>query len=175
MYSLKVPERLYMKRYPTDQSPFHEGIRQRLNVILLESSPSDGSQPLRLQRYINSKKIIAAFPLHTSSSLTILRSSWLRLSQLPWNLPLEDIKEYFGNKIALFYYFLGHYSLWLIIPSLIGIPFQIAVYVTENYSGPWIPGFSFFISIWSICMLEYWKRKEKTIGKSSCHSIRVPI
>jgi hypothetical protein len=25
-----------------------------------------------------------------------------------------------------------------------------------------LPAFSFFIALWAVCMLEFWKRKEKT-------------
>lgn len=35
------------------------------------------------------------------------------------------------------------------------------MFATSNYSHPIIPFFALFIALWSIVMLEYWKREEK--------------
>lgn len=48
--------------------------------------------------------------------------------------------------------------------QIIGLPFQIAVFAINDYSAPFLPFYSFFISLWAVCMLEFWKRKEKTIA-----------
>jgi hypothetical protein len=44
------------------------------------------------------------------------------------------------------------------------LPFQIAVFVINDYSAPFLPPYSFFISLWAVVMLEFWKRKEKRIA-----------
>lgn len=36
-------------------------------------------------------------------------------------LSLDDICHYFGVKIGLYFAFLGHYTLWLLLPSVMGI------------------------------------------------------
>jgi hypothetical protein len=31
-----------------------------------------------------------------------------------------------------------------------------------RFSAPFLPVYSFFIALWAVCMLEFWKRKEKS-------------
>lgn len=52
--------------------------------------------------------------------------------------------------------------MWLFTPSLIGLAFQLVVWVTLNFSHPVLPFYSLVITVWSIYMLEYWKRQEAT-------------
>jgi len=56
---------------------------------------------------------------------------------------------------------MNHVITWLILPAIVGIAFQIVVWVTDNYSSPVLPFFSIVIVLWAITMLEFWKRKEK--------------
>jgi hypothetical protein len=164
-YSQNISESLYRKETSTDLHPFREILRLKLSALLLESKPADGGQKLKIRRYLSRRDILACFPLHTPLNLAQLKSSWLPWKVYPWAIPLEDIKEYYSEKIAMYFYFVGHLAQWLIAPAVIGIPFQIAVFALNDYSAPFIPAFSFFVSVWAIVTLELWKRKESTIGK----------
>lgn len=59
---------------------------------------------------------------------------------------------------------MGHYTHWLLIPSLIGLPIQIICWTNNNYNTPGQVGFACLLVIWAVCMLEYWKRKEKSLA-----------
>lgn len=59
---------------------------------------------------------------------------------------------------------MAHYTHWLLIPSLIGLPVQIICWSENNYNTPGQVGFACLLVIWAVCMLEFWKRKEKTLA-----------
>jgi hypothetical protein len=42
------------------------------------------------------------------------------------------------------------------------VNFTIDNTLTCTFAAPFLPVYSFFIALWSVCMLELWKRKEKT-------------
>lgn len=123
---------------------------------------------------IKKKTCAAFFPLHNYSDRAALCDEWLNCrgrAILPWNQPFDKIKNYLGEKMCLHFYFLSHLSYWLCMPAFVGIPVQIirwygAADGDSLHGGTRIGvvAFAFFISLWGITMLEYWKRFENTVA-----------
>jgi anoctamin-10/anoctamin-7 len=141
-------------------SPFPMNVRLKLTYLLLQASPSQGGAGLELRGLLSSKHILGYFPLHDDEERKRLSADWLTWVQAPWNQPIDAVKEYLGEKIALYFTFLGHYTTWLIFPSILGLICQIIVASTGDFSHPILPFFGLFIAMWSVFMLEFWKRKE---------------
>ncbi|KAJ1549267.1 hypothetical protein HK405_006790 [Cladochytrium tenue] len=85
--------------------------------------------------------------------------------------PLRKIRNYFGEKIAFYFSFLGFYTVWLLFPGLIGL--VVFLYgllgaksernesVFDNAMTPW---FALFMSTWALVFLEFWKRQNSTLS-----------
>lgn len=145
-------------------NPFVKGLRLKLLYLLLQAPKSQGGCDIQLSKLLLKKKILAIYPLHNSEEGDELLERIWDKKTFPWDVDIEDVRSYFGEKIGLFFVFLAHYSFWLIWPSIIGLAFQCVVWGTGNYSHPVIPFFSVLITLWSILMLEYWKRAEATVA-----------
>jgi hypothetical protein len=159
-YSRRMPESLYYRELG-EKTPFTNALRCKLTNQLIEKKPPTGGQNLKIKRYLHiSKTLRGCFSLHDVQQKNELEKKWMRYPIVPWKQPYDDITAYFGEKICLYFIFLGHYSWWLIVPSIIGIPLQIAVFAMNDYSAPFLPFYSYFIALWGIVMLEYWKRAE---------------
>lgn len=159
-YSRKIDEKLYWKE-DGESHPFRELIRLKLAALILESRVQ-GSQNLKIRRYLRNGWLKAVFPLHDRQKTELLE---YKMNQYPkQKLPLDDIKEYFGEKIALYFAFTEHSAKWLLFPAIIGLPLQVAVFAMNDYNAPFLPVFSVLIALWAVFMLELWKRKEKTIA-----------
>ncbi|XP_053958995.1 uncharacterized protein LOC128863716 isoform X1 [Anastrepha ludens] len=101
--------------------------------------------------------IVQVFPLHETRSLALLQNSWVK--QIFSSQPLDDIAEYFGVKVALYFAWLGHYTCALGVPAVFG---------TILYASLWGKGqtaqdmghviFSLFNVAWASLYLEAWKR-----------------
>lgn len=137
----------------------------------------------RRKKVIESIKsqLTEVYALHNRDKVAQLTRIWLdKWSVMPWNQPFHDIRNYFGEKIAIYYVFVGHYCYWLLVPVTVGLPLQLAVWgiqihrhinddqlddtLNSPYSNHFSPVFSFFIALWAVCMLEFWKRKEKSVS-----------
>jgi uncharacterized membrane protein YeaQ/YmgE (transglycosylase-associated protein family) len=129
---------------------------------MLRAPKRDGGCSLEIAQLLRKKKILAYYPLHDRKATKIIMGKTWKWSVWPWNMPVEDVREYFGEKIAMYFVYVGHYSYWLIIPAIVGIIFQIVVWATQNYSHPVLPFYALLISLWCIVMLEYWKRQQST-------------
>ncbi|KAJ3105996.1 hypothetical protein HDU97_007180 [Phlyctochytrium planicorne] len=92
-----------------------------------------------------------------------------QFAQLLGVQPFRKIRNYFGEKVAFYFSFLGFYTLWLYFPSLLGI--VVFVYgITQTpddlysaFDNTLTVPFSFFMAVWVATMLEVWKRQEVTL------------
>ena len=78
------------------------------------SSKSKGGCGLDLQTLLDNGCLEGAYPLHDSLALTEIELHWFKLSQAPWKLRIDDIMDYFGEKIGLQMAWLCHYTTWLL-------------------------------------------------------------
>ena len=126
--------------------------RQALLEHMIESKIRQAVKEKKLQP----KTKIDFFPLHDndgegSRDLVWLRTEWarplrpqrllavLRLWQNPHNgldEPIAEVRDYFGDQIAIYFAFLGFYTRWLTYPAFFGLAFQIwSVVVGEDNLG----------------------------------------
>ncbi|CAM9682989.1 unnamed protein product, partial [Phaeothamnion confervicola] len=82
----------------------------------------------------------------------------------PHKQPFEEIRQYFGEKIGLYFVFLGHYTTWLVSLSIVGVIVFLNVLIELTCDAVLIPYMCIFVSFWSVLLLEYWKRREGTIA-----------
>ena len=59
--------------------------------------------------------------LHTLNSRQILYWHWARWQCAGKYQPLDNIREYFGEKISIYFAWLGFYTCWLIPVALVGV------------------------------------------------------
>lgn len=102
------------------------------------------------------------FPLHDRVERLKLKDKWFRWFSSPWAQPLIPIRNYFGEQIAFYFCWLGHYTKWLVAPALVGLAVYVHQNVAQTTSVRELPFYGIFIALWSTLFLEFWKRKERT-------------
>jgi len=53
-----------------------------------------------------------------------------------------------GEKIGLYFKFIITYTSFLIIPSIVAIPFNIVVWNSNDYSNPVLPFYGLLLPLW---------------------------
>jgi hypothetical protein len=167
-YSQRVDERVYAPAprppsAPLPPHPFKDSVKLKLEWTILESRVG-GQENLKVRRYLRSGWLRGCFPLHHGGGADTLLFALNRFPLRAHSLPLYQIKEYFGEKVGLYFAFMEHLCRCLAPPALIGVPLQVAVFVLDDYSAPFLPFFSYFIAVWAVVMLELWKRREKALA-----------
>ena len=154
-----VPQKIYW-RPEGYQHPFYPFVRLRLLKYMSESRHKLG-MALKIDDEIEKGHVIKFFPLHNEESLKKLRDEWPpNLYKWRWRQPLDDVKDYFGVKIALYFAFIEYYNLILRYPAFLGLALQIVVYATKNNDHVLLPFYSVFILLWSQLFLDLWELKE---------------
>ncbi|XP_067948258.1 anoctamin-10-like isoform X2 [Watersipora subatra] len=96
------------------------------------------------------------FPLH-DKSLTRLESIWYKSASLFRRQPLNEITEYYGETVGMYFAFLDYYTSSLRIPAAVGFIFYwFEFHKTSLYSLIILAAFNL---IWSTAFLESWKRR----------------
>ncbi|KAL6036764.1 hypothetical protein STEG23_014998 [Scotinomys teguina] len=161
----------------------------------------------------------AAFPLHDGplsavpensqvlelTQRQVLFQHWARWGKWSKYQPLDHVRRYFGEKVALYFAWLGFYTGWLLPAAVVGtvvflvgcflvfsdIPTQELCHSSDGFDMcPLCPDcsfwllssactlaqagrlfdhggtvfFSFFMALWAVLLLEYWKRKSATLA-----------
>ncbi|XP_069698819.1 anoctamin-4-like [Periplaneta americana] len=101
--------------------------------ILSRTKFGPGSREFGIQRLLNANIYVAAYPLHEGTYIednvdgerTARRKlfvEWADLMSTFYKMqPIHLVKEYFGEEVALYFDWLGHYTKMLVIASVLGI------------------------------------------------------
>jgi len=134
--------------------------RLKLIQSVIAARLNEGGCHLDIPKLKKNKCILALFPFHDKEELYELQLNWLTWS-LPNSQPFDEIKDYMGEKIGLYFVWLGHYTVFLFWGAVIGFLAWINVALKDNDpDAEVIPYFSVFIALWVTVYLESWKRKE---------------
>lgn len=153
-------ESLYAKT--ADGACFRGVDRLKLMYSIMTSKPADGGCGLNLGKLKQTQALLAYMPLHDKKEQLVVMRQSVQLVQMPWHWPSELVKDYYGEKVGLYFVWLAHYTTWLIVPSIVGVGVWIHIASTNNDpNAPSVPFFAGFVAIWSTLYLESWKRTEK--------------
>ena len=82
---------------------------------------------------------------------------------------MQNVREYFGEKVALYFAWLGFYTVWLLIPAILGalmiVLYSVRGYIyTENHEDWFLISFECCIAVWAVLYKQGWDRHEKAIA-----------
>ncbi|XP_027876430.1 anoctamin-8 isoform X2 [Xiphophorus couchianus] len=102
------------------------------------------------------------FPLHEQRILNQLMTSWVQA--VCERQPLDDICDYFGVKIGMYFAWLGFYTNSMLYPAVIGFLLWILVEDDQTSQDICCVVFALFNVIWATLFLERWKRREAELA-----------
>ncbi|EHB05367.1 Anoctamin-8 [Heterocephalus glaber] len=97
------------------------------------------------------------FPVHEQRILNRLMKSWVQA--VCENQPLDDICDYFGVKIAMYFAWLGFYTSAMVYPAVFGSVLYTFTEADQTSRDVSCVVFALFNVIWSTLFLEEWKRR----------------
>ncbi|XP_069820500.1 anoctamin-8 isoform X2 [Dendropsophus ebraccatus] len=97
------------------------------------------------------------FPVHEQRILSRLMKSWVQA--VCERQPLDEICEYFGVKIAMYFSWLGFYTSSLIYPAIFGMMLWFFTESDQTSRDICCVVFALFNVVWATLFLEGWKRR----------------
>ncbi|KAK2550527.1 Anoctamin-7 [Acropora cervicornis] len=133
---------------------FTETERTRVVYEIMETAPFGKRQKgeIGINRLVEEGVFTAGYPLHVGlaelpkewkegpdgpeeiklNKRQILKEYWARWGKWYKYQPLDHIREYFGEKIGIYFAWLGQYTAWLLMPSFIGLLVFLYGIITMN-------------------------------------------
>ncbi|XP_057612456.1 anoctamin-5 [Chionomys nivalis] len=114
---------------------FPSSARNRIVYYILSRCPfgvEEGKKKIGIERLLNSNTYLSAYPLHDGqywkpsrtphiNERYTLHQNWARFSYFYKEQPLDLIRNYYGEKIGIYFVFLGYYTEMLLIAALVGL------------------------------------------------------
>ncbi|RKF57030.1 Uncharacterized protein OnM2_077066 [Erysiphe neolycopersici] len=132
-----------------------EAERLRTIYLLITGTKAEGGIGIT-PNFGDWKNVASIFPLHDyefNKEITRKLNSKYILDAKT----LSEIKDHFGDRIALYFTFLQSYLMFLIFPAGIGLFAWI-------FLGQYSPIFAGLNTLWSIIFVEFWKKQEKHLA-----------
>jgi hypothetical protein len=149
--------------------PFKQVDRIKLIISILQNKITDDppGAGLNIGEMAAKRVTCGQFPIQNYEDLVRLQKRWLVLWSWPWNQPLEDIRDYFGERIGFYFLYLQHYVTSLIPMALLGLATLIYNLLIEE-GGIAMYILDIFLAcamlVWSTLFIEYWKRLQSIKG-----------
>lgn len=146
-----------------DGSVFTELDRQRLVQSLISSRAERDGAEQDITLLYRTGVLYKFFPLHKYDDQMWLWDNWAK--KLISHQPVDQIRDYFGEKVGFYFGFLGYTVKWLIPMAVIGLAIFVLQAIPNiasyrfNYVGSVF--WSIMMPIWATLFVEFWKRKSE--------------
>lgn len=150
--------------------PFKQVDRIKLIISILQNRITDEIPGAGLNIGEMAAKFVTLgqFPITNPEDLNNLQKHWLKLWQWPWDQPLDEVRDYFGERIGFYFLYLQHYCTALLGPAILGVVvvcLQILVDVniisaTPIVQSSWGVAFVTIMLVWSSLYVEFWKKTQ---------------
>ncbi|XP_054997772.1 anoctamin-5 isoform X4 [Sorex araneus] len=147
----------------------------------------DGKKKIGIERLLNSRTYKSAYPLHDGqywkpseppnpvNERYLLCKNWAQFTNFYKEQPLNLIKDYYGEKVGIYFVFLGYYTKMLIFAAIVGFLFFVygLFSVNQNATSNEIcdPDIGGQIIMCPLCdfLCEYWRLNSTCLSSKLSH------
>lgn len=145
------------KAYPRPEAIFLETDRIRvIDYIIRESGHNCAG--LDLGTLMHEGDVLHYYPMHENKELMALDNDW-SLAFLA-AVHIKKVRDYFGERIGLYFLFMSHLNTYLIPPAVIGFVLMIVNPVVYGTPDNWTAlALCPLVGVWTTLFVHFWRRK----------------
>eukprot|EP00929_Paragymnodinium_shiwhaense_P010239 TRINITY_DN1147_c0_g2_i1.p1 TRINITY_DN1147_c0_g2~~TRINITY_DN1147_c0_g2_i1.p1 ORF type:complete len:733 (-),score=206.42 TRINITY_DN1147_c0_g2_i1:354-2552(-) len=142
-------------RYPKPDAIFRVVDRIQLVDYIVRSSDHNCAG-VDVGQLMHDKDVTHYFPMHENAKLRDLDKDWF--SAFAWGTKIDKVRDYYGERIALYFLFISHLLKWLMLPAVAGFGLWFVDMIDgtpDNYTSlPLCVG----MGLWSVFFVHFWRR-----------------
>jgi len=103
--------------------------------------------------------ILHYYPLHENKELELLDNDWFNC--FVTGLHINRVRDYFGERIALYFLFMSHLQLYLLLPAAVGLVLWVvqSPLVLGTPDNPTAIPLCIAVGFWGTLFVHFWRRK----------------
>lgn len=147
--------------YPEAKAIFRTADRIQLIDHIIRSADHDCAG-IDVGQLLHDQDLLHYFPLHENRRLVDLDKDWFKA--FVWGTSIHKIRDYYGERIAMYFLFLSHFTKWLMLPAICGASLHLVsvVYGTpDNYTGLVVV---VGVVFWASFFIHWWRRLASTFA-----------
>mmetsp|Transcript_102855 Transcript_102855/g.160464 ORF Transcript_102855/g.160464 Transcript_102855/m.160464 type:complete len:777 (+) Transcript_102855:320-2650(+) len=153
------------KTFTHDDFPSEDAIfstRDKITLVhYIISAKDKDCAGINVGKMLHTEELKFYFPLHEETIVRELGSKIALLSWLQMNPEFAlNVRDYFGEKVALYFLFMSFYWKAWLVPAVLGVLVQMCDVLFMTPDNITAVPFCIFISVWSVLLPHFWKRQE---------------
>lgn len=142
--------------YPQKDAIFRTVDRLRLIDHIVRSGDHNCAG-VDVGQLLHDGHLIHYFPLHEQRDLEDMDKDWFKTFVMGRNI--HKVRNYFGERIALYFLFMSHFIKWLLIPTVVGTflcVIDLFFGTSNNFTAVFI---CIGVGLFSTTFIHFWRRK----------------
>ena len=137
--------------------PFGAVARIKLLISLIRTDAG-----YDLPHMLDQGQVLGFFPYRDLKIASPLFDKIKDYRSLPWDLEIDDLKDYLGEQLGFYFGVLAHFTSLLVPLSAIGLLVFLLLVITDSLStgGFLTPLYALAVCAWSQITIELWKRTQ---------------
>ncbi len=140
--------------------------RIRLIESLIVDRHEHGGAEVQVETLCAQRKVRMFYAVHDRFHVALLTRRWIK--HAGFRQPLNKVRKYLGEKIGFYFAFVGFYTMWLVLPAVLGIlVFGYGFIADGDLSRSdtiLTPYYALFLAVWMALFLEFLKRYQCSLA-----------
>eukprot|EP01012_Entosiphon_sulcatum_P035121 TRINITY_DN4459_c0_g2_i1.p1 TRINITY_DN4459_c0_g2~~TRINITY_DN4459_c0_g2_i1.p1 ORF type:complete len:973 (+),score=217.71 TRINITY_DN4459_c0_g2_i1:45-2921(+) len=136
--------------------------RQRLLLKVIKTAQDFGGAGIEVDDLKRYGLVKLFFPLHNTKAKDVLAKNWATFRAIHRKQKIGLVRDYFGEKVALYFAWLGFYTQVLVVPAIAGIALAVVEATTDKLGGGVI--YTFVLVVWASLFVVLWHRREAELA-----------
>mmetsp|Transcript_33029 Transcript_33029/g.68964 ORF Transcript_33029/g.68964 Transcript_33029/m.68964 type:complete len:739 (-) Transcript_33029:239-2455(-) len=145
--------------YPQPGAIFRTVDRIRLVDYIVRNTDHDCAG-VDIGQMMHDSELLHYFPLHETRKLVDLDKDWFKA--FTWGTHIDKVRDYFGERIGLYFLFMSHFNKWLSVATILGVGLwlvDLIVGTPDNFTAIF---FCIAMGFWSTFIIHFWRRTAAT-------------
>merc|ERR1740138_295032 len=145
--------------YPKPDAIFRTADKIRLIDYIARNSDHECAG-VDIGQLMHDGDLLHYFPLHEHRKLDEMDKDWFKC--FAWGSHIDKVRDYFGERIALYFLFMAHFNKWLIIPTVLGIGLWLVDLIRGTPDNMTAVILCVGMGVWCTLFAHFWRRNAAT-------------